>query len=96
VSGGDSRRIGHDDAQALELVELPAILADAASFVVSGLLIGSISQRYEPPQEPTQGATTRRSELHEGARYIFADPYLRPSCSRTRWQTLRSVFSGRS
>jgi MFS family permease len=55
-----------------------AILADAVSFLVSGLLIASIPTRYEAPQDPSPSATTRRSELREGARYVFSDPYLRP------------------
>src|SRR5207253_5611507 len=53
-------------------------LADAVSFLVSGLLIASISSGYEPPQEPSPRATTRRNELREGARYVFSEPYLRP------------------
>jgi MFS family permease len=61
------------------LVSAPvAILADAVSFLVSGLLIASISSGYELPQEPSPRATTRRSGLREGARYVFSDPYLRP------------------
>jgi MFS family permease len=61
------------------LVSAPvAILADAVSFLVSGLLIGSISKDYEPPQEPSPRATTRGSELREGARYVFSEPHLRP------------------
>jgi MFS family permease len=61
------------------LVSAPvAILADAVSFLVSGLLIGSISKAYEPPQKPSPRATTRRSELREAARYVFSEPHLRP------------------
>jgi MFS family permease len=61
------------------LVTAPvAILADAVSFLVSGLLIGSIPSRYEFNQEPIPPATTRRSELREGVRYVFSEPYLRP------------------
>jgi MFS family permease len=61
------------------LVTAPvAILADAVSFLVSGLLIGSISKRYEFREEPISRAPTRRTELREGARYVFSEPYLRP------------------
>jgi MFS family permease len=61
------------------LVSAPvAIVADAVSFLVSGLLIGSISKDYEPPREPSPRATTRGSELREGARYVFSEPHLRP------------------
>jgi MFS family permease len=61
------------------LVSAPvAILADAVSFLVSGLLIGSISKDYEPPKEPGPRAPTRGSELREGARYAFSEPHLRP------------------
>lgn len=60
------------------LVSAPvAILADAVSFLMSGLLIGSISNRYEP-QATSPRPTSRWSELREGARYVFWDPYLRP------------------
>ena len=60
------------------LVTAPvAILADAVSFLVSGLLIGSISNRYESGTSPVPPATTR-SELREGLRYVFSEPYLRP------------------
>src|SRR5437588_10371885 len=61
------------------LVTAPvAILADAVSFFVSGLLIGSISNRYESGTRPVPPATTTRSELREGVRYVFSEPYLRP------------------
>ena len=60
------------------LVTAPvAILADAVSFLISGLLIGSISNRYESGTSPVPPATTR-SELREGVRYVFSEPYLRP------------------
>jgi len=60
------------------LVTAPvAILADAVSFLISGLLIGSISNRYESGTSPVPPATTR-SELREGLRYVFSEPYLRP------------------
>jgi MFS family permease len=54
-----------------------AILADAVSFLASGLLIGSVSNRYESGTSPVPPATTR-SELREGVRYVFSEPYLRP------------------
>ena len=54
-----------------------AILADAVSFLASGLLIGSVSNRYESGTSQFPPATTR-SELREGVRYVFSEPYLRP------------------
>src|SRR5207237_10617165 len=54
-----------------------AIFADAVSFLIAGLLIGSISNRYESGTSPVPPATTR-SELREGVRYVFSEPYLRP------------------
>lgn len=60
------------------LVSAPvAILADAVSFLLSGLLIGSISDRYEP-QSTGRRPTSSWGELRDGARYVFLDPYLRP------------------
>lgn len=54
-----------------------AILADTVSFLASGLLIGSVSNRYESGTSQFPPATTR-SELREGVRYVFSEPYLRP------------------
>ena len=59
------------------LVSAPvAILADAASFVMSGLLIGSVSDRHES-QATRSRPTSTWSDLREGARYVFSDLYLR-------------------
>ena len=60
------------------LVSAPvAILADAVSFLMSGLLIGSIPNRYEP-QAARARPTSIGSELREGARYVLSNLYLRP------------------
>jgi MFS family permease len=61
------------------LVSAPlAILADAASFILSGLLIGAISRRDDSRQDFGAPASRRRRELREGMRYVFSDAYLRP------------------
>lgn len=60
------------------LVSAPvAILADALSFLMSGILIRSISNRHER-QATTRRPTTTWSDLREGAGHVFLDPYLRP------------------
>ena len=60
------------------LVSAPvAILADAASFVVSGVLIGSIAGRHEF-QQPRSAVTSLRRELRDAASYTLSDRYLRP------------------
>ncbi|MHB8470071.1 MAG: MFS transporter [Gaiellaceae bacterium] len=51
-----------------------AVLADAASFAVSGIFVTTIRGR-EP--KPEASATRARTELLEGLRYVFSQPYLR-------------------
>ncbi len=51
-----------------------AVLADAASFLFSGAFVTAIRGREARP-EPT--STRARTELVEGLRYVFAQPYLR-------------------
>lgn len=53
-----------------------AILADAASYVVSALLMGVI-RRPEPAPAPAADRLPLRTELWEGVRYVFRQPYLR-------------------
>lgn len=63
----------------ISLVTAPiALLADAASFVVSACLIGSVSRRDEGQQVAHAGTGARRQELREGGRYVLSHPYLRP------------------
>jgi MFS family permease len=63
----------------ISLVTAPlALLADAASFVTSACLIGSVSRRDAPPQVEHDGTGARRQELREGGRYVLSHPYLRP------------------
>ena len=64
-----------------------AVLADAISFLVSGGFVTAIRGREERPQ-PTQ--TRARTELLEGLRYVFGQPYLR---ILTTWISLGSLFS---
>ena len=51
-----------------------AILADAISYAVSALLIGSIRYAEPAPAAERRAALT---ELREGIRYVFHQPYLR-------------------
>ncbi|MEX2646217.1 MAG: MFS transporter [Gaiellaceae bacterium] len=51
-----------------------AILADAISYAVSALLIGSIRYGEPAPAAERRAALT---ELREGIRYVFRQPYLR-------------------
>jgi MFS family permease len=63
----------------ISLVTAPvALLVDAASFVASACLIGSIPTREPRPQRTERTATGLRQELREGARYVLGDRYLRP------------------
>jgi MFS family permease len=63
----------------ISLVTAPvALLADAASFVASACLIGSVSRRDARPQVAHRGTGRRREELREGGRYVLGHPYLRP------------------
>jgi MFS family permease len=63
----------------ISLVTAPvALLADAASFVASACLIGSVSRHERRPAVAHGGGGSRRRELGEGARYVFGHPYLRP------------------
>lgn len=55
-----------------------AIVADAASFVISGSLIASASARDQLPREPRPNVTSLRTELREAARYLLSHPFLRP------------------
>jgi MFS family permease len=64
-----------------------AILADAVSFLFSGLFVGAI-RNAEPRPEPTE--THLRAELMEGLRYVFSQPYLR---TLTIWFSVSNLFS---
>lgn len=62
----------------ISLVTAPvALLADAASFVVSACLVKTVSRREEP-QRVAPARTSPRRELREGARYVLGNRYLRP------------------
>jgi MFS family permease len=52
-----------------------AVLVDALSYLWSALWLGSIQRREERPPKPA-GRNLRR-EISEGARVLFADPFLR-------------------
>jgi MFS family permease len=53
-----------------------ALLADAASFLASALLLGRV-QATEPPVEESVGGV--RTQIWEGLRFLFRSPILRPS-----------------
>jgi MFS family permease len=53
-----------------------AIAVDAASFVVSAALLGSI-RRPEPPPPPADAREPVLAEIREGLRLVVADPVLR-------------------
>jgi MFS family permease len=62
----------------VQLLSAPvAILTDAASYLVSAVLLARIrrEERFEKPQDGTR----LRHEIVEGVRYVFRDPILRPS-----------------
>ena len=64
-----------------------AVLADAASFLFSGAFVTAIRGREVRP-EPTP--TRARTELVEGLRYVFAQPYLR---TLTVWISVGNLFT---
>jgi MFS family permease len=64
-----------------------ALLADAVSFLVSGAFVSAI--RTEEPK-PAPAHTRARTELMEGLRYVFAQPYLR---TLTIWFAVANFFS---
>jgi MFS family permease len=64
-----------------------AVLADAVSFLLSGGLVSAIRGREQRP-EPT--ATRARTELLEGLRYVFSQPYLR---TLTIWISAGNLFT---
>ncbi len=64
-----------------------AVLADAISFLWSGAVVATIRGR-EPRPEPTE--TRARTELVEGLRYVFAQPYLR---TLTVWIAIGNLFT---
>jgi MFS family permease len=62
----------------VQLLTAPiAILADAASYLVSAVLLLRIrgEERFRKPEDGTR----LRHEIVEGVRYVFRDPILRPS-----------------
>jgi MFS family permease len=64
-----------------------AVLADAVSFVFSGAFVTAIRGR-EPRPQPT--TTHARTELVEGLRYVFSQPYLR---TLTIWISAGNLFT---
>jgi MFS family permease len=64
-----------------------AVFADAVSFGVSGGFVAAIRGR-EPKPEPSHARA--RTELAEGLRYVFSQPYLR---TLTIWFSVGNLFS---
>ena len=64
-----------------------AVLADAVSFLLSGSIVTAIRGREARP-EPT--STRARTELVEGLRYVFSQPYLR---TLTVWISVANLFT---
>ena len=64
-----------------------AVLADAVSFAASGAFVGAIRGREERPGPTT---TRVRTELAEGLRYVFSQPYLR---TLTTWFSIGNLFT---
>jgi len=64
-----------------------AVLADAVSFAISGVVVSLIRGR-EPHPEPSH--SRKRDELVEGLRYVFSQPFLR---TLTIWTSLWNLFS---
>ena len=63
----------------VELITAPyAILADAVSFVGSGVFVLKIRRREAPARSEDEPKTRMRAELAEGLRYVLRHPYLRP------------------
>jgi len=64
-----------------------AMLADAVSFVFSGVVVSTIRGRERRPEPVT---TLARRELVEGVRYVFSQPYLR---TLTIWISAGNLFT---
>ncbi|MGH3049972.1 MAG: MFS transporter [Gaiellaceae bacterium] len=64
-----------------------AVLAEAAGFFVSGGFVSAIRGRETKPEPST---TRARTELMEGLRYVFAQPYLR---TLTIWISAGNLFT---
>ncbi len=71
----------------IEVLRAPfAILADAISFLVSGLLVLRIRKREEhvaTREERRQAKSSMRTELGEGLRWVFGNPHLRTIAAST-------------
>jgi MFS family permease len=53
------------------------LIADAASFVVSALALGTIRGSFNPPDDPEREVKSLRREVVEGLRYVLSHPVLR-------------------
>lgn len=53
------------------------LLADAASFVVSAVALGTIRRTFNAPVDPDRERTSLRRDVAEGLRYVLSHPVLR-------------------
>ena len=86
-SVGAARRADARRRARLGVRRAVAILADAVSFLLSGSFVTAIRGREARP-EPTR--TRARTELAEGLRYVFSQPYLR---TLTIWISVGNLFT---
>jgi MFS family permease len=53
------------------------LLADAASFLVSAVALGTVRGSFNPPDDPDREAKSLRRDVVEGLRYVLGHPVLR-------------------
>jgi MFS family permease len=53
------------------------LLADAASFLVSAVALGTVRGSFNPPEDPDREAKSLRRDVAEGLRYVLGHPVLR-------------------
>jgi MFS family permease len=53
------------------------LLADAASFLVSAVALGTVRGSFNPPEDPDREAKSLRRDVVEGLRYVLGHPVLR-------------------
>jgi MFS family permease len=98
ISGAAAQLLGPGFAgNLIQLVAAPfAILIDAASFLISGLLIGLI-RKEEPTPERAVDETGRhaslRQDIAEGLRYVLGNRYLRMIAGSTATSNLGSSIA---
>ena len=70
-----------------------AVLADAVSYLVSGVLIAATAIDDRAPERSSRGVTSLLSELREGLRWVYRHPRLRPLALGTHaWFLFNAVL----